>query len=143
MMSPARCLEPSERASMERLMEAIYQQFVQAVAEGRHTQASEIEPLAQGRVWIGSDAQNRGLVDTLGGFETALSEARKRIGPGAERLEPELLDTRGMPSLSSLLRGFVANATQSHNVGVAGDLIMLSTTSERVWMWSPWGELRS
>jgi protease IV len=39
-----------------------------------------MEAVAQGRVWLGSEAKDRGLVDELGGFETALQLIKKRAG---------------------------------------------------------------
>jgi protease-4 len=38
------------------------------VAEARHRKFGEIEPLAQGRVWLGSQAKENGLIDQLGGW---------------------------------------------------------------------------
>jgi protease IV len=39
-----------------------------------------MEPLAQGRVWLGADAKARGLVDELGGLDTALAAIKKKAG---------------------------------------------------------------
>ncbi|MEW9809736.1 MAG: signal peptide peptidase SppA [Candidatus Symbiodolus clandestinus] len=49
-----------------------YQQFINLVAEARGKTVSEIEPLAQGRVWLGQAAYQQGLVDQLGDFDDAL-----------------------------------------------------------------------
>ena len=43
----------------------------------------EIEPVAQGRVWLGSQAKDNGLVDELGGLDTALDAVRKKANIGA------------------------------------------------------------
>jgi protease-4 len=137
MMSATRALDAGERASLDRVMGTIYRGFVQAVATGRGREPEEIEPLASGRVWSGKDALERGLVDRLGGFETALEEVRKRIGPGAETMVPVLIAPRKVPSLPTMLRGILEPAS----VGAAGDLAALSTMGgDRVWAWSPWAE---
>ena len=60
-----------------------YQDFVTKVAEARHRKFEEIDPVAQGRVWLGSQAKERGLVDELGGLETALAAVRKKANLAA------------------------------------------------------------
>lgn len=88
----ARLLDPflplgdDDRAALDRELEHIYRAFLSVVAAGRRRPVSEIEPLAQGRVWTGADALAQGLVDKLGGFEDALEVVRERIGRGADRL---------------------------------------------------------
>ena len=47
-------------------------------AEGRHRTPDEIEAVAQGRVWTGEEALHAGLVDALGGLDTALALARDK-----------------------------------------------------------------
>jgi protease-4 len=49
-----------------------YQGFVSRVADARHRKYDEVEPLAQGRVWLGAQAKKNGLVDELGGLDRAL-----------------------------------------------------------------------
>jgi len=51
---------------------------VSKVAAARHSNYSTIEPLAQGRVWLGSQAKANGLVDELGGLDTAIELAKKK-----------------------------------------------------------------
>jgi ClpP class serine protease len=48
------------------------------VAEGRKRKVSDIEPLAQGRVWMGAQAKGNGLVDQLGGLDQAIELVRQR-----------------------------------------------------------------
>lgn len=52
-----------------------YTTFKQRVAQGRSLSLEEVETLAQGRVWTGKEALDNGLIDGLGGLETALEEA--------------------------------------------------------------------
>jgi protease-4 len=64
------------------------------VSEGRGKTRDAVNEIAQGRVWIGQDAQSRGLVDTLGGYDDAVKAAAKLAkladGYDVKRLEPEL-----------------------------------------------------
>jgi protease-4 len=56
--------------------DAIYTDFTRKVAEGRNMPLQRAQELARGRVWTGADARERGLVDELGGFWTAVEAAR-------------------------------------------------------------------
>ncbi|MGK3997354.1 signal peptide peptidase SppA [Sorangium sp. So ce1024] len=91
LFSPSRRLDAGERSVMERELDAIYATFLRVVARGRRRPVEEIEPLAQGRVYSGAEAQARGLVDMLGGFERALHELRQMIGPKAAAIEPAIV----------------------------------------------------
>src|SRR6185436_4435298 len=57
-----------------------YDEFVGKVAEHRERSVAEIESAAQGRVWVGSDALSRGLVDKLGGLPEAIESAAELAG---------------------------------------------------------------
>ncbi|MEZ5459805.1 MAG: signal peptide peptidase SppA [Steroidobacteraceae bacterium] len=63
---------------LQSMIERGYADFLALVAEGRGRKVEEIEPLAQGRVWSGRDAQRNGLVDQLGGFDAAVESAAQR-----------------------------------------------------------------
>jgi protease-4 len=69
-----------ERAQLDATLDAIYADFVAKVAQGRGRSTDEIEAIARGRVWTGSDALRIGLVDELGGLRDALRIARSRAG---------------------------------------------------------------
>lgn len=56
-------------------LEDFYAQFLSRVAEGRHKTSDEIHVVAQGRVWTGQQALDRGLVDELGGLDVAVKKA--------------------------------------------------------------------
>jgi protease-4 len=73
--SPVSTWDEAERAAVRELMEQTYATFVDRVAAGRHLEREKVLALAQGRVWTGSDALERGLVDRLGGLDAALAEA--------------------------------------------------------------------
>lgn len=67
-----------ERAQIRRMMETFYRDFVARAAEGRKKTYEELDALAQGRVWTGAEAKGVGLVDYLGGLETAVSVAKEK-----------------------------------------------------------------
>jgi protease IV len=69
-----------ERERLGVILEAIYDDFVTKVAQGRGRPAAEIEAIARGRVWTGSDAMGIGLVDALGDLREAVRIARMSGG---------------------------------------------------------------
>ncbi len=73
-------LGPEELAKLQEGVEAGYRDFVAKVAEARRRPVEEIGPLAQGRVWLGSQAHARGLVDELGGIGRAVELVKQKAG---------------------------------------------------------------
>jgi protease IV len=76
MFSATSDFSPIARSRLEAFLDATYQGFKDHVAAGRHMTADAVEAVAKGRVWSGEEAKARGLVDALGGYETALRLAR-------------------------------------------------------------------
>ncbi|CAN0553306.1 unnamed protein product, partial [Laminaria digitata] len=70
----------AERDRMEEIVEHYYQRFLQVVAEGRKMSTEQVHAVAQGRIWSGADAQERGLVDELGGLLPAIHRAKHEAG---------------------------------------------------------------
>jgi protease IV len=78
---------------LQSMIERGYEEFLGHVAEGRKKTRDEVHAIAQGRVWIGSDALKNGLVDKLGLFDDAVKSAAARAKLekyDVERIEPEL-----------------------------------------------------
>jgi len=84
-------------------METIYRTFVEKAAKGRKREPRELEQSAQGRVWTGSQARDRGLLDELGGLLTAIDRAKERAGIPLSRKVPVFVLPRikklSLPSL--------------------------------------------
>jgi protease-4 len=76
--SPFERFSPEQRMKVGQYMEGFYRTFVGKVAEGRHMESARVDALGQGRVWTGAQAKDRGLVDALGGLDTAVSIAKQR-----------------------------------------------------------------
>jgi protease-4 len=75
---PVRPYNPEEIKKLQEQLQSFYDQFVERVAESRHSTPEKIDALAQGRVWTGRQAKQNGLVDELGGLERAVAVAKQR-----------------------------------------------------------------
>lgn len=83
----------------QEFLDRIYEEFVQIVADGRGMDFGSVDAVARGRVWTGSDALDRGLVDALGGYQVALAEVRELL-----ELEPDApVHLRAFPGEPSFL----------------------------------------
>lgn len=71
----ARPRTPSEMALLQKFVDQIYADFVDLVAKGRKLSPTQVNAIAQGRIWSGIAAQKVKLVDELGGLETAIDRA--------------------------------------------------------------------
>jgi protease-4 len=90
-----RPLDPVAGRFVQTSIEHGYGQFLAHVATGRDKSIEEIHEVAQGRVWIGSDALGKGLVDNLGGYDDAVKAAAelaslKEGDYRVQRVEPEM-----------------------------------------------------
>lgn len=75
-----RPLTEEEWETFKENTDSIYDTFVEKVAEGRDMNWDAVHDVAQGRVWTGMRALQHGLVDSLGGLNTALAIAREKAG---------------------------------------------------------------
>ncbi|KPQ39425.1 MAG: signal peptide peptidase SppA, 67K type [Phormidium sp. OSCR] len=66
---------PQELAILERFINQIYQEFITEVSTWRDLPLDQVQSVAQGRIWSGVAAENAGLVDRLGGLQTAIDVA--------------------------------------------------------------------
>jgi protease-4 len=115
---PRRPLDPRLKAAVQASIENIYGRFTTLAAQSRKTTPEKIDAVGQGRIWTGSQAKERGLVDRLGSFndavQTAVQLAKLEVKAGekprlayverdlsrGERLLASLTDTLA-PSLSA------------------------------------------
>jgi protease-4 len=76
--SETKPLSPEGRKKLQESLRSIYSGFLKRVAEGRKSNVEAIEPLAQGRVWVGSDAYKNHLVDEMGGIDQAIQVLQRK-----------------------------------------------------------------
>lgn len=74
-LSGMRALNSTEVAYMQSMVEDIYVKFIDLVANGRSLTKEQVDEIAQGRIWSGSDAVNNKLADNIGGISDGISAA--------------------------------------------------------------------
>lgn len=115
MLAPGR-LTPERRAILQTMTDEAYSQFVTAVAEGRGLPEHEVRALATGQPYTGQQALDLGLVDALGGLDTAVDEAEELADiEDAEivELRPSFLEQLfgGSTGLGDVLERLMGRAT--------------------------------
>ncbi len=115
---PRKALDPRYEQLIQSSVDHIYADFTGKAAAARKTTPQKIDEVAQGRVWSGAQALQRGLVDRVGSFADALSAARARAQlPEDARVtyveqEPGRLQTLLGFLDSAVLQGAVQGAAQ-------------------------------
>src|SRR5215467_2783111 len=82
--NPARDLTPAEQAYMQSLIDNMFHQFIQAVADGRKMKYDDVKAIANGKVWTGEQAQSMKLIDSIGDFEAVVADTAKSVGISGE-----------------------------------------------------------
>jgi len=92
--NPLRPLNPKFGELVQSSINHIYSEFTTKAAAARKTTPEKIDAVAQGRVWTGAQAKERGLVDKVGSYSDAISSAASRAKLGNDYrisyVEPEL-----------------------------------------------------
>jgi protease-4 len=125
---PTRNLDAEERQLVDRTITSLYDRFVEKVAAMRELPVETVREIAQGRVWSGADAVDRGLCDDFGGLADALDEVKvlSEIGPDDEYRIEEFPARRhfGLPSLggiSSIFARLTGSGLQDSALGPEDD----------------------
>jgi protease-4 len=103
-----RPLSDKEKAILQDISDELYEQFIQAVAEGRELPPEKVRQLATGQLYSGIQAQKHGLVDKLGGLEDAIDLAAE-----IAQVETPLVEEYGPPSLWHWLLGVSTEIKQT------------------------------
>ncbi|MCD6599401.1 MAG: signal peptide peptidase SppA [Dehalococcoidia bacterium] len=127
MYSGLRELTPEEKEIMQQMVDVYYEQFVDVVAEGRELDKEEVRDLATGQLYTGAEAKELGLVDELGGLDTAINLASELAGvtsPEVEYYKPP--DKSLLESLLGISLDSLAYAIQMRLLGLDGqDMVLL------------------
>lgn len=121
--SPFRKMRDDERKYLQAVIDDIYEQFVQDVAQGRKMPVEQVKQLADGRIFTGLQAKQAGLVDNIGTFYDVVADMQKVLG------------MRGKPELAygkrpfSLMRWLLSSAIQ--------DMVFKATSSPIQFLYKP------
>lgn len=104
--TPFRKMRDDERQYLQGVIDSIYDQFVNDVAEGRRIPVDKVKQLADGRIYTGLQAKESGLIDSIGTFYDVVDDMKK------------VLNIKGKPSLVygkrpfSILKWLISSALQ-------------------------------
>jgi protease-4 len=76
-LDPSRPLDENSRRIFQAVVDGIYREFLALVATSRHMTVEEVDAIAGGKVWIGRQAKEIGLVDQLGSLDDAVASAAR------------------------------------------------------------------
>ncbi len=127
-LSPFRPTSPDERAILQAQVTETYNQFLSDIVAGRKMPLDKLKPLADGRIYTGSQAQKVGLVDSLGNWRVALAKAADLAGikgqPDVENYSGDDFWKGFVPRVEAKLPGFF-RSVQSSEVPVKVPLALM------------------
>ncbi|PID30000.1 MAG: signal peptide peptidase SppA [Candidatus Cloacimonadota bacterium] len=137
-----RKMTDKEYNMIKKSVEKTYEEFINAVAEGRGMTRDEVHKIAQGRIWTGEQGLANGLVDIIGGMETA----EKVMGEMINNPNLKLTEYRSEDSfvkISSEIGSSIEEKLNPFDSGISGQLMDLTKTvklfgDEKVLYWLPW-----
>lgn len=125
-----RGLNEGEKGLMQRYVNEGYDLFLTRCANGRLMTKEAVDKVAQGRVWTGADALERGLVDVLGGLDTA-------IGIAARKAQVESYTLQAFPKQSGFLEALLEMSPTVYlqRMYLGGQAAELYSTLQRINHW--------
>ncbi|MBB3345184.1 MULTISPECIES: signal peptide peptidase SppA [unclassified Luteimonas] len=111
----SRELQPEAGQAIQAIIDRGYRNFIGKVGDARGRSSEEIDTVARGRVWSGTQALDRGLVDELGGLRTAIAKAAELAELGTDRWRVRYIEKTATP-FGRFLTGLVS--------GRAGSLLL-------------------
>ena len=119
-------LDPDIRRIFQQTTEKTYRDFIQVVADARQMSPDEVNQVAQGRVWSGAQAKDRGLIDQTGSLRDAIDAAARNAGLGSDY--DVQYDERELSTFETFLIEITGSAMAS--LGWAGHGSLRSTLLE-------------
>lgn len=115
-ISSLKPLSDGQKELIQMSVEQGYREFLDLVSRGRKMDKEEVDKLAQGQVWLGEVAKEKGLVDQLGSLDDALNVMVEKLNqkrqtenlPAYEQLVPQWFGDRDESLLAELTRNFNA-----------------------------------
>lgn len=131
MLSSTSDFDEEERAKFRTFLSGFYDTFVSKAAEGRGMSVEALHEVAQGRVWTGEQALERGLVDQLGGLGDAVAKAAELAGIEGEVQVVRFPERKTL--IDQILEGLAnPDADASAAVQLPDELVSLLATGSRL-----------
>ena len=125
-----RPLDEDIRRIFQYATERTYDDFVNLVAQSRNMSADAVREVAQGRVWSGSQAKDRGLIDQTGTLQQAVDSAARIAGLGSDY--HAVYDEWELSPFETFLFEMVGSAMTRLDLGVSGLNSLHSTLLENI-----------
>lgn len=113
-----RPLDPDLRRIFQHAVERTYDDFINLVAESRQMSTEAVNEVAQGRVWTGSQAKQRGLIDQTGTLQQAVDAAARIAGLGSDY--QVLYDEWELSAVETFLFEMTGSAMAHFELGISG-----------------------
>lgn len=110
---PFQNFTPVQRETILRTMRETYQSFIRGVSAGRHMKPEAVDRIGQGHIWSGARGKDLGLVDELGGLDTAV-QAAKVLAHIPRNESVELIFLPRPKNFFEMLAGLSNGATASY-----------------------------
>ncbi len=134
---PGVSLNNQSRLSFQTGVDQIYEEFLNLIVQGRGMDYDTLRPLAEGRIWTGREALERGLVDRLGSLFEAIQGAATLAGLGEDykvaflsEKKYGLKDSISLPRVEGISLGGIKEALPSLRPGEVYSIAPLATFSE-------------
>lgn len=118
---------PTERERMQSLVDNTYERFLTAIRTGRTIEDDALREVAEGRVWLGSEAKGHGLVDRIGGLNLALQRARELAElPADARPEISILTSgdESLPRIRTAVRAWMGLSPSVEEIRMLRSLLL-------------------
>ena len=119
-----------QRQQVGRMLGTAYGRFKEVVGTGRRFDGTQLDDVAQGRVWTGRQAVAQGLADCLGDLTTAVEYART-LACLPDDLDPEVVDVR--PRAPELLPETADESSALHRLGL-GRIVQIEQSEAAAWL---------
>jgi protease IV len=101
LFNPLKAKSDADLAILQKMVDKFYQQFLNRVSAGRNLTVEQVNELAQGRVWSGSEADKIMLIDEIGGLRSAIEYAGKTVQLGDQ---PRVIEYPAKKDLNAKLQ---------------------------------------
>ena len=125
-----RPLDPDLKQIFQHATERTYDDFINLVAESRNMSPAAVNEVAQGRVWSGSQAKDRGLIDQAGTLQQAVDAAARIAGLGSAY--QAVYDEWEMSAFESFLFDMMGSAMAHFKLGISGPGGLHNTLLENI-----------